>query len=513
MAKIDSKLYDEFGKGINTFTRPTMIKETEAESAYNVWSVGKNSIAKRPGIRKLCTIAGVSKIDGLATYYNGSTRELLAMAGGKIYKVHTGTAVQIGSTTWTSGLRTDFCQAGGKVFIQNGTDVLREYNGSAISDTTNGIIGKWLTFYKSCLWTAGNTTTGNETRLYRSGADTKLGDFTYNVTTNPLATSVYVSKDDGQALRGFFKHQDYLYPVKERSLWRASVASDTAGTISLELVDPARGTDSHFTIDTVENDNFMFNEKGVFSTGYEPNLSEIRTNIVSLRIDNKLSNIEKSRLDDVVGIYFDNHYYLAYSDGGSTTNNRVMVYDRQRLGWWEWTLDVNCFSEYKNAGGETFLYFGSSEDGSIYYFDDTAKSDDIYTIPTTWKSAMFSFGDASQMKFFLKVLLYVGKTPGNIDISVYIDGQLNSVTPKTLGNTGGAGIGVGLTGTYLTGVEGGSISIDDTGGGDFIEIPVTAMGRNIQVMVEDNTADKSWELNGIVIQQKPLSNLFQPNTR
>lgn len=506
-------MQDDLGKGVNTFTRDTMIKENEAAEAVNVWAVGKNSVKKRPGIVKLCEIPAVSKIDGLGTFYNGSTRELFAMAGGTLYKVHSGTPVAISGKTYTSGLRTDFCQAGGKVFIQNGTDNLSEYAGSTISDTSSGIIGKYLLYYKSCLWTWGNTTAGNLTRLYRSGSDSNIGNFTYNVSTNPLATSVYVSKDDGQSLIGGYKHQDYLYAAKERSLWRVGMAADSAGTISIELVDPARGCDSHFTIDAVENDNFMFSEKGVFATGYEPNIDQVRTNIVSLRIENKLKTIEKSRLDDTCGIFFDNHYYLAYSSGGATANDTIMVYDRQRLGWWEWALGANCFSEYKDSDGDTKLYFGSSTDGSIYYFDETAKADDSLTIPTNWKSSKLSFGDYAQTKFFIQALLYVGKAPGEITWTLYTDGRLAKTGTVMIGATGAAGIGIESIGVPLIGVEGGSLDIDDTGGGDLIRIPINRQARNIQIQIEDNNGNKSWELNAVYAQFAPLNTLYQPNTR
>ena len=60
-------------------------------------------------------------------------------------------------------------------------------------------------------------------------------------------------------------------------------------------------------------------------------------------------------------------------------NDTILVYDRQRLGWWEWQIagsdgsyiGANCFAEWKNTNGETKLYFGSPIDGNIYYFDQT----------------------------------------------------------------------------------------------------------------------------------------------
>jgi hypothetical protein len=509
--KIEQIIIDNHGKGVNNFTRDTMINDQESAEAINVWSVGKNSLAKRPGIAKAVTIAGGLPIDGLGTYYNGGTRELLAMAGGSLYKVDpvagSYTTVTAG---WTTGLRTDFCQAGGKVFVSNGTDVLKYYDGSTVAAQSNGVVGKWMIYYKASLWIAGNTGAGNTARLYRSGTDNYVGDFT-NSTANPFATSVYVSKDDGQALTGFFKHQDFLYPVKERSLWRASQGTDTAATITLQLVDPARGCDSHHSIDTVENDNFMFNEKGVFATGYEPNiLDQIRTNILSLRIDSKLKSIQKSRLQYVEGMYFDNHYYLSYTAGGGTVNDTMMVYDRQRLGWWEWDLGASCFCEYKDTNGATKLYFGSSTDGAIYYFDDTAKSDSGSAILTTWRSAKLSFKDVSQSKVFLNVLLYMGKTAGTLTYTVYVDGEMTVTDTVKVGNEGTAGIGIATMGMDIMGVGGGSLELADSGGGDFIQIPINAIGRNIQIELSDNTNNQSWELNAIVVQLKKINAMYQP---
>jgi hypothetical protein len=530
---IQAKQIDDLGKGLNLFTRDTMLKENESPVAFNVWATGKNSIKKRPGIVKLGTIAGAAQIDGLGTYYNGTDRQLLAMANGVLYQVQTGTAAAVSAVpasanVFTALKRTDFCQAGGSVFVTNGTEDIRKYDGTTIRTYTGTINAKYLIYYKSCLWAAGNSTAGCGSRLYRSGngatVSAAVGNFTYDGTTNPLATSIDISQSDGQDVKGFFKHQDYLYPLKERSLWRVSCDASSAALITQEMIDPARGCDSHWSIDTVDNDNFMFNEMGIYATGYEPNiLDQIRTNVVSLRVDNKLKQIEKSRLDDVVGLYSDNHYYLSYTSGGGGYNDTILVYDRQRLGWWEFQVSdssgnltgANCFTEYKDSNGQTRLYFGSATDGSIYYFDDTIKQDAGWSIITNWKSANMAFGDYSQEKFFSQALLYFGKTPGTPTINIYIDGALAASRTVSIGTSGSAGIGNGMIGTEKMGVGSGSLDIVDSGGGDFIKIPLNKMGRNIQFEIEeeDLTGTKGWELNAIHIQFKPLNTAYQPKTK
>lgn len=556
-----------------------MIKENECPVGLNVWAVGKNSVSKRPGIVKLCTIAGSHPIDGLGAYYNGATRNLIAMCNGVPYTVETGTATVMSANpvtagAFTAGNRTDFCQAAGKLYCANGVDNIRYFDG-AWRESAGSIVAKYLIFYKSSLWAAGNPT--YPTRLYRSGTDINIGNFTYtnsaagtttattanklvasagnftsaNVTVgcqvfngttgkdahvtaidstttlsldadifssgqsyfvanNSLATSVYVAKDDGQKITGFFKHMDNFHPVKERSLWQADQGTDQFGLIQLSLVDPSRGCDSHYTIDAVDNDNFMFSEPGVFATGYEPNmLVQLRTNIVSLRVDDKIKSIEKSKLEDTCGIFFDNHYYLSYAEGGSAYNNKILIYDRQRLGWWEFGIGAQCFSEFKDSDGYTRLYFGDST-GNIYYFDAAVKNDAGTAISSQWKSPKLGFGNYAQSKFFLNTVIYLGRTPGDITINIYIDGELAKTTNKRIGNSGFAGIGIGSIGTYSIGVEAGSLTVSDTGGGDFVKIPINKIGRNIQIEIIDSSPSKGWELNSYQITYSELDNLYQP---
>ena len=119
------------------------------------------------------------------------------------------------------------------------------------------------------------------------------------------------------------------------------------------------------------------------------------------------------------------------------------------------------------------------------------------------------------MKFFLDVLLYFGKTPGNPTINVFVDGTLAATTTEPIGTSGSAGIGQGKIGVELIGVGSGSLEVTDDGGGDFVKIPIGQAGRNIQVQItdEDTAGTKSWELNSIHYHYKKLSPLYQPGTK
>jgi len=510
------KIY-ELAKGIDTYARDTMLKEDETSFASNVIAVGKNSIAKRDGTVLLCTVATAGVINGLGTFTNSSTRQLLAMVNGTLYQTQTGTAVAVSAApasagVFTTNLETDFCQAGANVFISNGTDAMRVYDGTTVRTQTNGIIAKYMIYYKNCLYGIGNAT--YTSRLYRSGADTKIGDFTYHATANPLATSINISTDDGQEINTFFKHQDFLYVGKSKSTYRVSVSSDSVATMSYSLTDPSKGSASHKATDSVENDIYIYNEYGVHSIGYEPNyLDQIRTKIVSLRIDEQLQTIDKSVISKTCAMYFDNVYYFSYRSGGATANDSMMAYDRQRAGWWYYPLGATCFCEYRDATGSSYIYYGSSTAAKIYYFYGGVKSDNGLAVTSYWLSPKYTFEDYTQSKFFLGAVLYMGKIPGEFTVSVFVDGTLVNTKSITIGQDIHSGIGVDMLGTEKIGVGGGGSTVIDVGGSGIVKLPVNKMGRDIQIKIEESSATKSWELNGLDIGYVAINKLYQPNSQ
>lgn len=512
-SKVKFERIYKLAKGLDTYARDTMLETDETVTGLNVIGTGKNAIKKRKGTALVCTVATAGAVDGLGTWIGSSGRQLLAMVGGTLYRVDSGTAVAVSAApasagTFTSGYSTDFCQGGANTYISNGIDDMRYYDGTTVRIRSNGVVAKYMIYYKNCLYAIGNSSFPS--RVYRSGADTFIGDFT-NSTANPLATSVNISNLDGQDVMSLFKHQDYLYVSKNRSTYRISVAADSTGTISYELVDPAKGSDSHKATDVVENDIYVYNEYGVHAIGYEPNfLDQVRTKILSLRVDDQIQSIEKSVLEDTCAMYFDNAYHFSYKTGGAAANDAMLVYDRQRTGWWKYDIGASCFCEYKNSDGESSLYFGSPTEAKIYKFDGSVRSDAGDAIHALWVSPKYTLKDYTQSKFFLVVVLYVGLIPGTFTVTVLVDGEVINVKTVTIGSTGFSGLGIEMIGVPMVGVEGGEAIVDD-GGSGVVKMPVNKMGRSVQVKVDQSSATGSYELDAIDIGYVPVNKLYQPN--
>jgi hypothetical protein len=79
-------------------------------------------------------------------------------------------------------------------------------------------------------------------------------------------------------------------------------------------------------------------------------------------------DISQVNIEECAGSYFNNEYRIAYTsdESGSSTNNRVLVYDLIRDAYSLDTENINCFAEY-NAGSDFgTLYSGSSStDGKV----------------------------------------------------------------------------------------------------------------------------------------------------
>lgn len=170
--------------GLNTFQDETVIKDNELTNAKNI-ILSVDGVQPRYGTLNSGDDGSDTSIKGAFPYYNYSgTRTFLRMSGGKLKKLVAGAWTQIGSTTWNSSARANFVQARDKVFIFNGVNPLRYYDGSAITTysslstpgtptvTPTGTTGSTSYSYRISAFnavgetlagTAGTTATGNAT--------------------------------------------------------------------------------------------------------------------------------------------------------------------------------------------------------------------------------------------------------------------------------------------------------------------------------------------------------------
>ena len=117
--------------GLNTFQDETVIKDSELTVAKNI-ILTVDGIEPRPGTLYFGGTQD-SRVRGIGAYYKSTgTRDFVRFSGGKLYKKNGSTWTQIGSTTWTTDSDMNMIQVRDNLYLFNGVEALRYYDGSTV---------------------------------------------------------------------------------------------------------------------------------------------------------------------------------------------------------------------------------------------------------------------------------------------------------------------------------------------------------------------------------------------
>ncbi len=134
--------WQEWRGGLNTLLRQTEIKDNELAQADNLKLVGKGVPTKREGSADYFLTApsvatGVQRVRGLKGILFASSasgvNELLALSDwGILVKKNGASYTNILGASWVSGYNTEMVQVYNNVYVTNGIDTLKKYNGASI---------------------------------------------------------------------------------------------------------------------------------------------------------------------------------------------------------------------------------------------------------------------------------------------------------------------------------------------------------------------------------------------
>lgn len=519
------------GKGVNNYVSSTLIDDKESPDSRNIQIDESGIVKKRTGFDPIASlvssISGPSTpILGLGTFYFGasSTRELLAVHGNDAYK-------WTGSGNWalisknsgvslTIGNKLNFVQAGfwtasnnnpsPAVYLHNGVNNMIRYDGTTLVSPPLGQKAKFGIFYNGYHIVSGNPL--DPTALYISAPNTN-GSNT-QVFTGSGAATVWIGRDDGQSITGLTKFQDTLVIFKERSIY--SMTFDSSGVPVIKLVNNSIGCVEHRTIDNVDNDVFFLDRNGVHVLGNEPNFFDtIRVNELSIRIKPTLDTISTANYSRCSALYSNYRYYLSIPAGGTSTNNRVLVYDKRYQAWEIWdTITASTWTEYYDSTNTRHLYWGDDNSGRAHEIT-TNFSDNNTAINGYWYSKEHDLGDGSITKQFIWVDFFFRQLVGQVTLTAIIDGDSITETVN-LSSAASASDGWGSIGW-------GSGGWGDSSGAQQGALVASskpyrlnlhsAKGRTIQLKVENNRNNETFALLKYAIGVRPLGRFNFPSSQ
>lgn len=421
------RYYRNFSGGINYYSGPRQVKDTESPNAINCDFKGASGVGGREGYTEIGSVTDDrTAIYGLSEFNSASTNQLIKFASDgtdiELYHSTGGAWTEVSGTTWTDENNIETVQGGSKLYIVNGTsNVMREWNGSAIGATSNGTKCKYLEYYDKRIWGVDETST--DTLNFSQQSSGTLGDF-----TGANAGTVTFQPGSGVEITGIKKFKDYLYVFLENAIYRLSPAS-AANTFTVELVTSSVGCVSHRSIVQVEEDLYFAGQDGIYSIGEVANYVSVRTTNKSLRVQTVYEATTEVNKRNIVGAYFNFKYHLFYSLFGGA-NDSVLVYDIRYQAWQDWR-NIAAQDAHVTKGddttGERGIFFGTPTTGEVFQLHK-GTSDNGTAITSTWFSKSFDEDVPDMMKLYFDHTFVFGDLGGSVDLTIIFNDSQTTFT-------------------------------------------------------------------------------------
>lgn len=526
-------------KGLNNLVSPSLIDDKEFSDLQNVEYDEGGVIRKRSGYVKAGNTLTAAK--GLGEYTTELTHQMVTIDNGSLKYRTTGNWSTASGATFTPGYDPVFTQARLKLFVWNGgVDAGAYFDGSTVTRSGTMPKAKFSVYYQSKHIASG--VPGQPSRLYISS----LSDATdFTVTTggtqpqpdstndtengNPNvpgatvftgtpalteANVIDIRKNDGDKITGLGVFQDVLIVFKERSIYQ--VTFDASGNATVTPITYATGCVSHRSIKAVENDLYFLSREGLRVLGNEPQyFTAIRTNVISIRIQQSIESIYKLYYDRCNAEYFDNKYILAVPTGSASTISKAIVYDRRFQAFVMWTsFSAQSLLRFtSNTDNSQSLYFMSDNGTQLYMVQAGTYNDDGAPIEAYVVSKAQSIGNPDITKFWVDLRLMFRRLTGSVNLTVYSDDS-NVAGTATIGTGSARGAGMMMLGSFMLGSDG--ISTSDTTG-SFVDNPISISlntdSRTIRYKIYNNNLNENFVLLGTIYAFYPKSHYVFDSSR
>lgn len=352
---------------------------------------------------------GSSTVTGSGTTWNTSTNaeagEYIKLPDGKWYKINS-----IASDT---SLTIEVAYQGSTLSGQAYTiSPWGEVQGKLGSSTAPASLirpaPKSIENHLNRIWTLeGNT-------LRFSALDTSITEEHFNDwDTSNNAGAIIIPSGKGDSGTGLYSLGNALYVFQKRSIW--GLYGNSPANFELRNISHEIGMIDKRTL--VEwNDIMIFlSEQGVqFFDG--TNLKNVSDGVV-----NKLIGTWANKTSPVATLW-DNSYIIAYTPSGGTYNSEALVLDLTRSVWSRVVgMYASAWSVWGGGTDTGQIYFGSSNQGSLYRWD-TGTNDDKYEIHTIYDMPSLGFSgnvnEKTMKKFYLQQL---AKGDYNMSVTMFAD--------------------------------------------------------------------------------------------
>jgi hypothetical protein len=405
----------EFGAGLNLADKPDAISPAECIDCMDVTFTDRGAIEQRAG-SAAWSAALTNRPEALEPFYtSGSTKQLLAGCGTRLEALEAGGAVKA-SATGLSGGPWDFARFGKPneevAYAGNGTDTIRKWSGAAWSAPTATVDGTAARAMPKARYlavlAAGNrlvatgysTTTGGPNAATSSPSHVWFSEegnpeawMAEGTETHPN-NSEELTPGDGEAIQGAIAWGEFVFVFKESKFFVFyGVSTDAGGNpiFNYRTVDTGVGCVAPRTICADASGVYFMGRNGVYRTaGQAPQLLSQRVEpiwsgdaspfftggtLAHGSIANCAATIHGSRL------------YLSYPT--STSNNRTLVYDPERLWWSLASFPAAALASFRVSSAPELAFAYASGENRVARHSSSYTNDAGSAISSYWRSGWF----------------------------------------------------------------------------------------------------------------------------
>lgn len=393
-----------FGSGLDLTSQPSDVAPTAAIDLLNVVFTERGAVKQRDGYGILTAAEGTNRYDSLAAFYTSAgTVQLVAGAGSRIEALDTTGAI-VATQTGAAASPQFFSRFGGPtaelLFITNGSDPIRQWNGAAFSSpatTGTAPTGKFL------------AVTPWDNRLVnarRTGAT--AGDSPSTVRFSdpgvPLAwpanNYIELAPGDGEAITGMAVYQDRLIVFKESRFFTFyGTGSDSTGLpiFNYHAVDTGIGSSGAMCVG--RDGVYFLNSHGIYrTTGGAPVLvsGQLDPFFQGSPSDFYLGGtLAQASIGAARMVWHDERIYVTVPTGASSVNTRILVTD-PRFGWWSlYDLPAAALATFKIASRPELVFALSSGLKHIGRHSAAFLTDNAAAVNWRWRSGWFDYGSTS----------------------------------------------------------------------------------------------------------------------
>jgi len=439
---------------------------TNATTALTSTDGGNTWAATTYALNYYVYVSTNSDVLGVHRYYRTTTTPVtLFVAGTSLYSVNdsTGVTTEIGTGLSASATDYRFVTADDIVYIVNGYDVPKKWNGSAFASMGGSPhVGVDITLHKN--------------RIFILGADNKLiWSSTSNLELFTATDYWYIpgpkTTDEVFSMTPF---QDMLVLFNRGQKWL--FYGDNIKNMQLKMSPAGKGCTGIYA--SCVDENFIYFVSDNFEV-YAYNGGTDKA--LGLKVERELedcADLTKTQL-----VVHEGKLRLYYIPGGQSTAQNCLIYD---LSHQQWMMDTGLYAGrvavFNSQTDKQVLVHGSSLVGALYYGESSTATSDIGSpILFDYHTKYFSFKHPSRKHRLKRLYPFFREGTGPYYVDVQIDTNSRNKPESNLVYLGvnGAVWGTDTWGSF-------------TWGGDAIQperIPVSGQARSHQIRIVQHGVD------------------------